>query len=192
MALSATFGLAARALHAQELVLHTAGNNLVNVDRPGYTRQEVLLTASTPLDLPGALVGSGVDVDHVRQVIDPLIEAQLLSARSDSADAGAARDAINRLEAQFNHLDGDGLQGTIDAFLGAADDLALHPQGLPERQTFLARAEDLALGFRDQARNLGALQREIDERLNDGINRANGLLGDIARLNICATCDARP
>jgi flagellar hook-associated protein 1 FlgK len=184
MALSATFGLAARALHAQELVLHTAGNNLVNVDRPGYTRQEVLLTASTPLDLPGALVGSGVDVDHVRQVIDPLIEAQLLSARSDSADAGAARDAINRLEAQFNHLDGDGLQGTIDAFLGAADDLALHPQGLPERQTFLARAEDLALGFRDQARNLGALQREIDERLNDGINRANGLLGDIARLNI--------
>jgi flagellar hook-associated protein 1 FlgK len=184
MALSPTFGLAARALHAQSLVLHTTGHNLVNVDRPGYTRQQVELTAAGPLDLPGALVGGGVAVDGVRQVIDPLVEEQLLRARSDGADAGAARDAIARLEGFFNQLDGGGLQGTLDAFFASADDVALHPQGIAERQTFLARAADVALRFQDRAGELANLQREIDERLVDGVDRANGLLDDIARLNL--------
>ncbi len=183
MGLTPIFDLAARALDAQELVLRTTGHNLANVDRPGYSRQEAVLVNTPPQQSVGISVGSGVTVDGIRQIVDPLLEAQLLRARTRSAETGASRDELVRLEQLFTDLDGGGLQDAFDGFFGAAADLSVHPQGIPERTIFLARAETLADHLRQRAAALSGLQRQIDDRVVAAVPRVNGLLDDIARLN---------
>jgi flagellar hook-associated protein 1 FlgK len=183
MGLSPIFDLAARALSTQEIVLRTAGHNLANVDRPGYSRQEVLVIDAPPQQQVGVAIGSGVTVDGIRQIVDPLLEQQLLAARGRSAEASASRDELTRLEQLFVDLDGGGLAGVLDDFFGAASDLALHPEGIPERSTWLARADALAARLRDRATQVGELQRQVDDRILVAVPRVNGLLTDIARLN---------
>ena len=126
MGLSPVFDLAARALSTQQLVLQTAGHNLANVDRPSYSRQEVVLGATAAQPRGNLIVGSGVTAQTVRQIVAPLVESQLLGARSRSAEAGARRDELSRLERLFNDFQGGGLQEAIDGFFAGADDLVLH------------------------------------------------------------------
>jgi len=183
MGLSSVFDLAARALRAQDVVLQTTGHNIANVDRPGYSRQEAVLVSEDAQRLRGTIVGSGVAVDYVRQEVDALVEAQLLRARSSSAEASAARDELARLESIFGDVSGSGLQDALDAFFASADDLALHPQGMAERTALLARAETLATRFSDRAAELAELQRQLDEGVTAAVAEVNGLVDEIARLN---------
>ena len=183
MGLTPVFDVATRALQAQELVIRTTGHNLANVNRPGYSRQRVELTNERPTNYTPLVIGNGVRVETVRQIVDPLVERQLLLARSDSAHASTARDELTRLEQLTAELDGTGLQNGLDAFFAAAGDVALHPQGGSERTVFLARAESLSADVRSRAGSLAELQRQVDDRVVAAIPRINGLLDNIARLN---------
>lgn len=183
MGLTPVFDVATRALHAQELVIRTTGHNLANVNRPGYSRQRVELTSERPTNFTPLVIGNGVRVETVRQIVDPIVERQLLLARSASAHSSSARDELARLEQLVAELDGTGLQNGLDAFFAAAGDVALHPQGGPERTVFLARAESLTANVRDRAGSLAELQRQVDDRVVAVIPRINGLLDNIAGLN---------
>jgi flagellar hook-associated protein 1 FlgK len=183
MGITPVFDLAARALRAQNLVLQTAGQNIANASRPSYSRQRVVLAADPPQSLSGIVVGSGVRVQEVQQVVSTLTEKQLLQARSRSAEEIGARDELSQLEAVLGELGGGGLQEALDSFFAAADDLALHPQGIPERTIFLATAETLVARFQDRATQLAELQRQIDERVAAAVPEVNGHLDDIATLN---------
>jgi flagellar hook-associated protein 1 FlgK len=183
MAITPVFDVATRALQAQELVIRTTGHNLANVNRPGYSRQRVELTSERPTQFTPLVIGNGVRVQTVRQIVDPIVERQLLLARSDSAHSSTARDELARLEQLVAELDGTGLQNGLDAFFAAAADVALHPQGGAERTVFLARAETLAASARGRAGSLGELQRQVDDRVVAVLPRINGLLDNVARLN---------
>ena len=51
-----------RALQANQIALQTAGNNIANVNTPGYSRQSVVLTAVEGQFTGGGYIGKGVDV----------------------------------------------------------------------------------------------------------------------------------
>lgn len=183
MGLTPLFDLASASLHTQQLILQTTGHNLANVDRAHYSRQEVLLANVPPVNVNGLAVGMGVKAESVRQIVDPLLEAQLLAARGRSTEAEARHGGLSRLERLFTDIDGGGLQEAFDAFFAAADDVALHPQGVTERTVFLTTADSLAARIRARSERVGELQREMDHRVVAAVPRINGLLDDIARLN---------
>ncbi len=66
---------ASRALDAQRLGLDVAGQNIANVNTPGYARPTVDLAAAAP-DSPLS-AGRGVDVVSIRALRDRLLERRL-------------------------------------------------------------------------------------------------------------------
>ena len=97
MAITPVFDVATRALHAQELVIRTTGHNLANVNRPGYSRQRVELTSERPTNFTPLVIGNGVRVETVRQIVDPIIERQL--AHFEAADPDYGRRVRETLKA---------------------------------------------------------------------------------------------
>ena len=66
-----------RALLSHQLYLQTIGHNIANVNTPGYSRQRVRITATTPeYNVMGA-IGTGVRVTDIRHVRDLFLGAQL-------------------------------------------------------------------------------------------------------------------
>src|SRR5438105_4838334 len=70
-----TLGLASRSLDAQQRGIEATGQNIANVNTPGYTRRAVELQALGPADPSSA--GRGVEATGVRAMRDLLLERRL-------------------------------------------------------------------------------------------------------------------
>src|SRR5206468_12775107 len=92
MAISSLLGIAQRALLASETALGVVGNNIANVNTPGYTRQVPDLESDpSSVTAQGVLVGTGVHVAAVGQVPEPLLGKRLPGAEPGRRQQGAAR-----------------------------------------------------------------------------------------------------
>ena len=60
------FEIGRSALRASQLGLTVTGQNIANVNTPGYTRQAVQLSAAPSSGTVGAQIGRGVTIDGVR------------------------------------------------------------------------------------------------------------------------------
>lgn len=184
MALMPAFDIARRALFAQESALAVVGNNIANVNTPGYTRQVPELAEAGSTHGPGGLlVGHGVDMRAIRQVLDPLIDQRLLQVAADRGEQRARSDQLGELANVVNDLDDPSLPSALDDFYAAADALARNPAGIAERQNLIGRANTLAAGIARRADALGDLQRAVDDRYAELGAQANADLAQIAKLN---------
>ena len=188
MAISPLLGIAQRALLASETALGVVGNNIANVNTPGYTRQIPDLESDPSIvTLQGVLVGTGVHVAAVRQVVDPLLERRLIGAETDRRQQGAVRDQLSALASVLNELDQPSLGDAVNGFFDAADALARNPSGTAERETLLGRAGALADELQRRSAGVATLQRGADDAYVAATTRANDALGRIADLNRAIT-----
>jgi flagellar hook-associated protein 1 FlgK len=184
MAIMAAFDVARKALFAQEAALGVVGNNIANVNTPGYTRQvPELVESESTHGIGGILFGHGVDMQAIRQVLDPLIDQRLLQAGADRGEQSARSDQLGELAQVVNDLDDPSLPSTLDGFYAAADALARNPAGIAERQNLIGQANTLAAGITRRAGALADLQRAVDDRYSQLGTEANDSLTKIAALN---------
>ena len=85
MTLFSSIHTAKNSLLAMQLGLQVTGNNIANANTPGYIRERLILTPQPPQRYGGVLVGLGVEVQGVVQVIDRFLEERLRAATSDVA-----------------------------------------------------------------------------------------------------------
>jgi flagellar hook-associated protein 1 FlgK len=183
MAISPPLSIAARALLAHQTALAVTSNNIANVNTPGYAREVAELLADPHYPLGGALVGSGVHVALVSQVIDPLLDRRLLRAETARREHGAARDQLAALSALASDLDAPSLASAVSGFFEAAEALARNPQGLSERHALLGRAGALAGELRRRYAAVADLQRDADTGYQAVAAKAQADLERIAALN---------
>jgi flagellar hook-associated protein 1 FlgK len=184
MSISPALDIARRALLAQETALDVVGQNIANVNTPGYTRQTPDFESDP--DLPsasGILIGSGVHIQGVIQVIDPLLAARRLAAETDRGQQTARRDQLQLLSGTSNDLSQPSLAASLDGFFDAADALARNPAGLAERESLLGRAQAVTTEFNRRSGSIASLQRSIDDRIVAVARAANDDLAKIASFN---------
>lgn len=116
----AGFSTALSALQANQKRLDIIGQNLSNMNTPGYTRQS-LETSSinyrTPVSnyMNGAevIVGFGVSMDKVTQIRDPYLDAQYRNQMQKSGYTNSIQSSLDRLS---NVLDESNINGINAAF----------------------------------------------------------------------------
>ena len=69
-----------RALLSHQITLQTIGHNIANVETPGYTRQRVRISSTSPEELTYGSVGTGIGVDDVRHIRDLFLGQQYREA----------------------------------------------------------------------------------------------------------------
>jgi flagellar hook-associated protein 1 FlgK len=183
MAISTALGIAQSALLANERALDVVGNNIANVNTPGYTRQTPSLEEGPSEPLSGVLIGTGVRMTTIRQVLDPLLTKRVLIATADDGQNQAVRDQLTALANVMNDLQDPSLSSALSGFFDAADALSRNPSGSVERQTFLSSATALANQLNRRSQQVAAIQRDTDDRVVSAATQVNGDLQKVADLN---------
>src|SRR5262245_1079807 len=88
------FEIGRRALQAAQLGLTVTGQNIANVNTPGYSRQSVMLAAAASDGSNLRLVGTGVTIEGVRQFRDQFVETRLQTEIGIAGRLTAQRDAL--------------------------------------------------------------------------------------------------
>lgn len=182
--------LAKRSLATQMQGVETAGQNIANINTPGYSRQRVDITTS--IDLPGTAgpVGTGSQVVRIQQIVSELLNSQV---RSNNSTLGfqqgrqSALDSAQSALAEFlNNADGtsgSGLSAQLNDFFSSLQSVAAAPNSAAARQTLIGAAENLSTSFNQVSRQFTELKTGLNDSLARDTSSANELLGQIASLN---------
>jgi flagellar hook-associated protein 1 len=172
-----------RALQASQLGIAVAGQNIANVNTPGYNRQQVQLSATPPNGSNLKLTGSGVTIDGVRSFRDRFIESRLQTETAITGRLIAQRDALAPVDSAFNESSGNGISSAMNSFFGAFRTLEANPTSLPLRTDAVEKGNALAAVFSTTRTRLDGIRRDADESLRSTVDQANNLAAQVADLN---------
>ncbi|MGE0801882.1 MAG: flagellar hook-associated protein FlgK, partial [Lautropia sp.] len=162
--------------------LQTTGNNIANVNTPGYVRQEVVLEPAPEQYSGAGSLARGVQVADIRRNYDHYLGREVtVNAALAGADRARA-DSLGRLDSLLADTN-DGLGVAIDDLRAAFGDLVNQPNDPSAREVAIRRADALAERFRSTADQMSRLAVNTDQRIADDAGYVNTRLESIAALN---------
>jgi flagellar hook-associated protein 1 FlgK len=176
-----TLSSVARALDAQRYGLDVTGQNIANVNTPGYSRRTIDLIPVAP-EAPGT-AGRGVDVVGIRALRDRLLEARLSNEVPAQTREAAMAEALAVVEAAIG-TPGSSLDVTLERFFDSFADLAEMPTSASHRESVVIQGEGLASAFRDMAGRLASARHDADRQARGTVDDINSLVERIAALNV--------
>lgn len=180
--MSNIMNIGVRALMANQAALQTVGNNIANVNTPGYSRQSVILQ-----NVPGQFSGSGyygkgVDVLTVQRSYSDFLTKQATISKSVAAADSTRYDSLRQLENIFQG-GSDGLGASVSNMLNAFSDIVSAPTDMTARSMVLTRAEEAANRFQAAANQLNDLKVGVTAQLQTDVDTINSLANQIAKTN---------
>jgi len=170
------------AMSAQTFGLTVTGQNVANVNTPGYVRRQANLETR---DMGDRNFGS-VHVAGLRRIDDRFVDQRHLALTGTSAEAASRDQLLGQAEALFNDFEGTGLGSSLNALFSSFSALAASPTDLTTRATVLQNAQTFAEQVRtgsEQMQNfrtdLFAQARELTEQVNTKLDSIAELSGRI-------------
>ncbi|MDA8362254.1 MAG: flagellar hook-associated protein FlgK [Gammaproteobacteria bacterium] len=182
MASGDMLGPAVSGLLAFQTEMATIGNNIANVNTPGYSRERVQLTPSPPQYTGAGYIGTGVQVSSVQRIYDQYLAGQLNSATS----ANSQLQNYSQLATQVGNLLADpqaGLSPNLQSFFNAVQGVASDPSSTSARQVMLSQGQSLVSNFQYLDSQLTSLGSGVNTQITNSVNQINSLATSIAKLN---------
>ena len=169
-------------LFTNQKLIEVAGNNINNVNTPGYSRQRAEIGTLPTLEINGFFIGTGSTVESITREHNVFITRQIQAKNATLGEESAKSIPLTELENIFN-LSEQNLAAEIDRFFDAWQELATNPSGQIERDIVMQRGDQLADAFHETALGLDRVQREINNTLVSEIDAINLKLQQVAELN---------
>ena len=167
--------MGSKALMVQQKGIYVTGNNIANVNTPGYSRQRLNISSDLPINTGIGPVGNGVTANEIKRVYDRFLGAQINNETQSLGQWEAHKDALERAEMVFNESGGYGLNQVMSEFWNAWQDLTNNPSGSVERTVLVAKSEMLAATFSQNHEDLQQIQRDIDSKIEEPDEKKNRL-----------------
>jgi flagellar hook-associated protein 1 FlgK len=167
------------ALSAQSYGLNVTGQNITNVNTPGYVRREALLETRA---LGTATTGT-VTVAGLRRATDLYIDRRELTARGSAAAASEHDNQLASVEAMFNDLGGTGMGSALDGLFSSFSALAANPNDPTARASVLGAADNFATRASSMADALAQTKDDLLKQAQATVEQINTRAASISELN---------
>lgn len=171
-----------RALLANQVALQTAGNNIANVNTPGYSRQRVEMETVPGQFTGSGYIGKGVSIQTIVRNYDAFLNKQATLASSIQAGDVTRSDYLKQLGDLFEG-GANGVGASINAMLNAFSDVATAPTDLTARTVALTQIDETAARMRTASLGIDDLQAGITQSMKEMVSQVNTLAQGIADVN---------
>ncbi len=165
--------IGSQSLASNSYALNIVGQNIANVNTPGYSQQSVNFSSQA------AFGGSSTSVERIAS------EYLTQQVWSDQAVYSQADSYASKMAGLDNLLaaDGSNLSKAMDRYFSALQNAVDDPTSAANRELMVAELEALASSFNDMDRQLQDQQSMIDSQLSSSAEQVNQLAAGIASLN---------
>lgn len=167
-------------LHAAQIALLTTGQNIANVNTPGYSRVVPELRSMSGNALGN--VGGGVMVASIRRLANDFQNQQLWRANTAVNYHDTAQQYMTALEVLISN-EGSSISTGLDNFFAALSEATGTPESIVLRQQILLEAEQLSQRFNTLNGNIQIQIEALHGQREAMVVEINGLLDNIAELN---------
>ncbi len=177
--------IATSGLFANQRALSVTSHNIANANTEGYSRQRLDMTSYKPDVLPGGkgTLGTGVDVESVKQIRDKFLDFQFRGENSKFNEYDARYEVIRNIEGILNEPTDSGIRQLMDDFFSSVQELNKNPESLSVRTLVRERAIALTSGIGNMSSSLKSLQQDMNFEFEVGVDNLNNYASQIAELN---------
>lgn len=195
-----SLNIAYTGINAHQKRISVIGENIANVNTPGYHRQRVELSPIDNLSVGFfsgvGRAGGGVEISDIARMRNQILSDHARTQGGVASSRTRTADTLLQLEQTVGGLNPGGLHDQMTALFNSFDDLAGAPEDPAMRSVVLQRAENVVQGF---SRTVAGINQLRDRSLGgavDTVRSINALAEQIAVVDIeiagALTIDADP
>lgn len=182
MSTGSLLGIGTSALQAFRSALNTTGHNIANANTPGYSRQRVDLTSSTPQYAGYGYIGTGVHTDSVQRIYNSFVDSQVRNYTASASEFQTFHHYATQIDNVLADPDA-GLSTAMQRFYSAAQDLSNDPGSTAARQAMISEGQGLVERFHSLGGWLGDMGAQVNSELKASVTDINRISSGIAELN---------
>lgn len=167
-------------LTASQLALDVTGQNIANINTPGYVRRRIEFAERAPTDATSA--GRGVDVVEIRALRDNYVESRIGHEMAGKSRDAAMLDGLRGIEAAVG-LPGNAIDAKLTAFFDSFTALATDVTSPALRDTVVREGQELGRAFNALSADMAEAQRTTNRSIQDSVEELNQLASKVAQLN---------
>lgn len=180
MSLNSIMNIATSGMNAAQTQLRVVSDNVSNVNTPGYIRK-----VADQQSWASQGTGAGVEIARIRLATDRFLQAASLTAGADAGRQAVRYELFDQIQSLFGDPGADsGFFSQIDSIFSAFTTSAENATSGALRQDAVWKTQ---AAFDEAARISKSIQgarEEADGRIRTAIDRTNGLLEQIEKLNV--------
>lgn len=182
------FESARKGMSAAQKAIDVTGNNITNINTPGYTRQRIdLVSMSAPTNGRYAPIGSnsagqGVAMIGVSQIRNPYLDARFRDEYCNTGYYDKALSILDSVEGILNEVEG-GIKPIFNEFIAALQEFSTKPDQITHANIVLSSAKSVAQVIKQQYQALQGLQEQYTFEFTVDVMTVNETLGKITALN---------
>lgn len=169
-------------LKLSQLALSVAGQNIVNANTEGYSRQSITSVTSTAQKTGVGYVGSGVTVTDIYRNTQQFLVDQVGRDISVLSNFDTYLSNISQTDNVLANPNSS-LATSMENFFGALNEAANDPASLLGRQLFLTQTQLLTQGFQNIESSLKNQNTSINTQFDTLASSVTSIAKDIANLN---------
>ncbi len=175
--------IARKALSSYQLALSVYGNNIANVNTPGYSRKRPIFGEAEAVDMPLGRIGLGVDTRTLERMRDVYLDAAYRRENTAYARYESLEQCLSEVEMAFGEPSDTGLGDVLRDFWDAWQELANQPESAVSRSYVVSRATSLCTSLGHISSQLTRMRENIDREIAGIVGDINSLAERIAHLN---------
>lgn len=173
---------AASSLQVSQLGLQVVGNNIANANTPGYIQQRMVQTPAPGYRYGDAIIGQGVRVQAIQQVVDEFVVDRMRKSQSDLSMQEELESENVDTERLLNELTDRDFSTMLNQFANSFQEIANQPGSDSMRQLALQRGQQIAGQLQKVAQSVmtaGARAQQSIGGVTDEINRLTKSIGQL-------------
>ena len=179
--------IASSALRSFQRALDVTGNNISNVNTPGYSRQTVDFSTITPTSFYGLnsvqSLGQGVGISSVNRIQDAFLAARKMASASEVGKTATYSDNLGQVESVLNETTGAGISTALDGFFNSWSALAANPNDTALQTQVQQAGQTLADRVRGAYSQLADLNVQQVNNVNSTFQSIDTITKKIGDLN---------
>ena len=165
--------------------LNTTSHNISNANTEGFSRQEILASATNPVSFNQSygMMGTGVKGDGVERLRNEFYDNKYWAANSRYHTYDAQNQNLSQLQTYMNEMAGDsGYTRWLSQMSQALQDLADNPSDYTTRISYTLTADSFTDVINEMADNFQLTQKSLNDEIELGVSEINSLAQQIYEL----------
>jgi flagellar hook-associated protein 1 len=184
----ASFEIPKSGLTVNQRGLDVTGHNIANVNTPGYTRQQAMITTGPYQNEVGKngsfQLGLGADISQIRQIRHTFLDNVYRQENTTLGYWESRNKTFQDVQSILGDPMSSGLQNVMDQFWDSWQELSKQPDSLTVRALVKQRCEAVTQQINHVGLQLDQQQSDINSEVKVRIDEVNQLTGKIANLNV--------
>lgn len=173
-------------LYTYQAALNTAAHNSANVDTKGYSRQQVVQSASNAISVNSryGMQGTGVDVNSVIQIRDQYYDTKFWKNNAVYGDYNCKAYYLDCVQGYFSEVNTEGHTAAFDDMFAAMSSLGNDVSNGTIRTQVTEFSASLTETFNSMYNRLQTLQKECNDEIKNTADQINSIAERVSSLTV--------